>query len=147
VARQPRSLLPDGPYHVTCRGVEHRAVFADDSDRRDFLSLLQDVGERWDWTFHALCLMTSHYHLVLESTRAGLSDGMHRLNAVYAQRFNIRHDRWGHLFGDRFACRMIESEEHLHTACRYVIQNPVDAGLCDRAADWPWSYSRHGFGD
>ena len=69
---------------------------------------------------------------------------MHRVNGVYAATFNAKYDRSGHLFGDRFHTRPIESEEHLEAACRYVLNNPVRAGLCANPADWPWSGSRYG---
>ena len=93
---------------------------------------------------HALCLMTNHYHLVVETPRPQLSAGFHRLNGVYAQRFNNRHERRGHLFGDRFWSSVIDSEEYLAAVCRYVLGNPVRAGLCELSHDWPWTHSRFG---
>jgi putative transposase len=146
VARPLRSDLLDGIYHVTTRGVDGTAIVRDDDDRRVFLARVADVVPRFDWLVHALCLMNTHYHLVIETTRVALSNGMKRLNGRYAQSFNQRHARSGHLFGDRFWASLIESEEQLHAACLYVVYNPVRAGLCDRAEDWPWSRSRFGFG-
>jgi REP element-mobilizing transposase RayT len=142
MARHPRSLLPDGFFHVTARGVDGCPIFGDDDDRRRFLELVAEVVERWRWRCHALCLMPNHYHLVVESLRRDLSSGLHRLNGVYAQGFNHRHARTGHLFGDRFHARTIESEEYLVAACLYVVANPVRAGLCAEAEDWPWARSR-----
>lgn len=144
MARLPRSLLPDGMFHVTSRGVEQRDVFLDERDRLAFLGLLAEVTVRFRWTVHAVCLMTNHYHLVVEATRADLSGGLHRLNGAYAQRFNARRSRWGHLFGDRFWCKPIESEGQLATVCAYVVANPVRAGLCSKPSDWRWSHSRYG---
>ena len=69
---------------------------------------------------------------------------MQWLNGVYAQAFNGRHARCGHLFGERFRARVIRDEEHLYEACRYVVANPVRAGLCGQATDWPWSGTRYG---
>jgi putative transposase len=86
--------------------------------------------------------MTNHYHLVVEAFRQALSDGMQRLNGMYAQSFNTKHDRWGHLFGERFSCRPID-EDDLAVVCSYVLDNPVRAGICDRLADWPWGASRY----
>jgi putative transposase len=88
--------------------------------------------------------MTNHYHLVVEATLIMLSGGFHRLNGIYAQTFNLRHGRHGHLFGDRFWSATIESEEHLQDACRYVVFNPVRAGLCEQPEEWRWSASRYG---
>jgi REP element-mobilizing transposase RayT len=140
-----RTTLPDGYFHVFTRGVDETSVFVDAEDRRSFLGLLLAATRRSDWQFHTLCLMTTHYHFVLESARDRLSAGMQWLNGVYAQSFNKRHGRHGHLFGGRFGTRVIEDEEYLRQACDYVLLNPVRAGLCERAADWPWSASRYGF--
>jgi putative transposase len=144
VPRLLRTTLPDGYFHVISRGVDGCAIFGDDIDRRTFLVHLRTRTERHGWIVHALCLMTTHYHLVLHSTTIELSRGVQRLNGRYAQQFNQRHVRFGHLFADRFTSRAIESERHLHEACRYVIENPVRAGLCDVAEDWPWAHSRFG---
>jgi REP element-mobilizing transposase RayT len=89
--------------------------------------------------------MGTHYHVVLRSTMPSLAAGMHWLNGVYAQRFNRRYERYGHLFAGRYGSRVIEDEEYLARACEYVLLNPVRAGLCGAAADWPWSGSRSGF--
>jgi putative transposase len=144
VPRALRSDLPDGIYHVTTRGVDGTAIVRDDDDRRMFLVRLADVVSRFDWLVHALCLMNTHYHVVIETTRVSLSNGVKRLNGLYAQAFNDRHGRSGHLFGDRFWASLVESEEHLHAACSYVVYNPVRAELCDNPEDWPCSRSRFG---
>jgi len=83
--------------------------------------------------------MGTHYHLVLAASRERLSHGMRRLNGAYARRFNKRHGRRGHLFDERFASFAIEDDRHLGAAIDYVLQNPVKAGLCHDARDWPWS--------
>jgi putative transposase len=86
--------------------------------------------------------MPNHYHLVVDTTVESLSHGLHRLNGDLARSFNDRYERWGHLFGDRFATYVIRDEEHLYRACEYVLNNPVRAGLCEYAEDWPWSGRR-----
>jgi REP element-mobilizing transposase RayT len=83
--------------------------------------------------------MTTHYHLIVETDHASLSQGMRRLNGGYAQTFNERHDRRGHLFGDRYSVYAIDREDHFEKSCLYVLENPVRAGLCERPSDWPWS--------
>ncbi len=83
--------------------------------------------------------MSTHYHLVLEASRELLSDGMRRLNGVYAMRFNRRHGRKGHLFEQRFSAYVLLDECHLEAAQRYVLENPVRAGLCARTQDWQWA--------
>jgi REP element-mobilizing transposase RayT len=88
--------------------------------------------------------MTNHYHLVVDALRDELSAGCHRLNGVYAQTFNRRYRRKGHLFGDRFWSGLIEDDDELHDTCAYVLANPVRAGLCEQPTDWPWNGSRTG---
>jgi REP-associated tyrosine transposase len=145
MARQPRSLLPDGVYHVGTRGVDKCTVFVDDDDRLAFLRLLASVVEDYCWHMHTMCLMTNHYHLVVETEQWLLSLGMQRLNGRYAEDFNVKFKRTGHLWGDRFWARVVGDDEYLVEVCEYVLNNPVRAGLVARAADWRWSYSRYGF--
>jgi putative transposase len=142
VPRPLRSDLPNGFFHVTARGVAHARIFLDDDDRRQFLALLAGTVQRYHWDCFAFCLMTTHYHLVLETTRERLSRGVQRLNGRHAQAFNARHVRRGHLFGARFASWVIANEQHLGETCRYVLLNPVRAGLCRSPAEWRWSASR-----
>ena len=139
MARVPRSQLEDGVYHATARGTGGEAIFVDDLDRLDFLQLLSSTGSSFGWLCHAYCLMTTHYHLVLETTRSQLSLGMQQLNGQHARRFNRRHDRRGHLFEPRFSAYAIRDERYLEASCRYVLENPVRAGLCSSARDWRWS--------
>jgi putative transposase len=85
--------------------------------------------------------MDTHYHALVEARLDGLSAGCHLLNGRHAQRFNERHGRVGHLFGDRFHVRVLASEAHLAATRRYIRENPVRAGVCETADDWPWSGS------
>ena len=94
--------------------------------------------------FLAACVLSTHYHIVVQARRVRLSQAMHWLNLRYAHYFNRRYELFGHVFAERFSTRVLDSEERLIDACRYVLLNPVNAGLCERAEDWPWSYSRYG---
>lgn len=139
--RVNRSTLPDGFFHVVSRGVAGVRIYRDDLDRKRFVDLLRRCEKRYRWRCHAFCLMSTHYHLVAEARRKDLSAGLQLLNGRHAVAFNRRHGRYGHLFAERYAVRLIESEEYLYDACAYVLLNPVKARLCERAEDWPWSYS------
>jgi len=143
--RVPRSAFPDGLFHVSTRGVAKMPIYHDAGDRRRFLSLLLFAIDQYEWTCHAFCLMTNHYHLVLEATRTNLSDGMQVLNGDYAPGFNGKYRRWGHVFGDRFWSRSL-AEDELEQICIYVMMNPVRAGLCAEMHDWPWSACRFELG-
>jgi putative transposase len=133
--RQPRSYLDDGVYHVTGRATGGERLFLVDIDRVDFTDLFRSTAYGFNWLCRAYCLMGTHYHLILEASREALSAGMQRLNGVYAQRFNYRHDRRGRLFARRFAAYVVRDDRHLEAACRYVLENPVRAGLCERAEE------------
>jgi putative transposase len=137
-------VLPDGVFHVTTHGVDDLAIYRDDDDRRLFVRLFRAACAAYKWDAHAWCLMTTHYHFLLGATRENLSKGLHWLNGVYAQRFNRRHERTGHLFGDRFWSSVVEGEHHFPAAARYILLNPVRAGLCSVPEEWPWSGSRYG---
>jgi putative transposase len=124
---------------VTSRGVARAAIARDE---RDFLALkgqLTEATRKFGWLLFGYCLMPNHYHLILETERELLSAGMHRLNFLYAQRFNRRYDRAGHLFQNRFSSHVIDSDAYLIAAIAYVRDNPVRAGLCERGSDWPWA--------
>ena len=134
--------MAGGYYHVVSRGVERRAIFLDDRDRAEFVGLLERVVVARAWSCLAFCLMGNHYHLVVKTPEADLADGMQEINGRYAQDFNDRHRRDGHLFQGRYASLRIRREVHLLAAVRYVVRNPVQAGLCDDATEWQWSSHR-----
>jgi putative transposase len=134
--RIARKELPaEGIYHVTARSVHGQPLFVHDVDRLEFLSIFEAATRSAEWTCHAWCLMDTHYHLVLETSIEALSRAMHRLNTAYAQRFNRRHERRGHVFDSRYSAWVIRDEEHLRATCRYVLDNPERAGL---DTSWPW---------
>jgi putative transposase len=142
MARAPRLQVANAVYHVTARGNRGQAIFIEDRDRVQFMTLLTDVANKLRWRLHAYCLMTNHYHLVFETSELNLSSGMQRLNGRYAQWFNQRHDVEGHLFRGRFYAALVESNSHLLELVRYLALNPIRAGLCTNPGDWPWSSYR-----
>lgn len=139
MARPLRLEFPGALWHITSRGNEKRAIFKDSSDREELLGILARTVRRCRWQLHGYVLMGNHYHLLLETPEPNLSDGMHDLNGLYTQRFNRRHERVGHLFQGRFKGILIERESHLLEVTRYVVLNPVRAGLVETAANWTWS--------
>ena len=138
--RPLRSALPEyGIFHAVNRGGDHCAIYRDGSDRKTFLTMLGSVVAEWEWRCHAYCLMTTHYHLIVETEQPRLSRGMQMLNSRYARYFNRRYDRHGHLWGGRYTVYVIEGDDRLEASCQYVLNNPVQAGLCANPEDWPWS--------
>jgi len=114
----------------------------DDEDRRAFLDILAEVVERYRFLCYAYCLMGNHYHLLIETLEANLSRGMRQLNGVYTQRFNRRHKRSGHLFQGRYKAILVEKDTYLLEVARYIVLNPVRAGLVNRPGRWKWSSYR-----
>lgn len=142
MARPLRVQAAGAHYHVGARGIDKAPVFLSDEDHDRFLVLLDDVVARYGWRCHAYCLMPNHYHLALTTPEPNLGTGMGRLNQVYAQWFNHRHDRVGHLFEQRYWSRLIETESRFFAVARYIVDNPVRAGLAATADAYPWSSAR-----
>jgi REP element-mobilizing transposase RayT len=142
MARPLRLQFPGAVYHVTARGNARQCIFLDDHDRHRFIDLLAKEIEQQQWLCYAWCLMDNHYHLLFETPEANLVAGMRRLNQVYTQSFNRRHDRVGHLLQGRYKSIVVEKQSHLLELTRYVVLNPVRAGATQTAAQWPWSSYR-----
>ena len=142
MARKYRFEVPDGTFHIATRAVYQQRAFKEDDDRSDFMSILGEVVDVNGWRCKSYCLMGSHYHLVVQTPAPNLSRGMHLLNGKYAQRFNRRHQRRGHLFGERFFSVLVKTDSHLLSVLRYVARNPVAAGLCETPREWRWSSYR-----
>jgi REP element-mobilizing transposase RayT len=142
MARPLRIEFPGALYHVTSRGNAREPIFLDNADRQDFLGRLGEVVLSHRWHCHAYCLMSNHFHLLLETPEPSLSRGMRRLNGQYSQRFNRRHDRVGHGLQGRFKGILVERETHLLELARYVVLNPVRAGMVSSAEEYPWSSLR-----
>jgi len=120
MARPLRLEYEGTVYHITSRGNARASIFLDKDDRSRFLEVLADVVERYGWICHAYCLMTNHYHLLIETPDASLSHGMQLLNGVYTQWFNRRRDRVGHLLQGRFKAILVEKESHLLELVRKI---------------------------
>jgi len=142
MARPLRLEFPGALYHITSRGDRREDIYEDDEDRKLFLSVLEAVCEKYNWECHAYCLMNNHYHLLIETPDANLSIGMRQLNGVYTQKFNRNHGRVGHVFQGRYKSILVDKENHLLELCRYIVLNPVRAGITRSARDWPWSSYR-----
>jgi len=111
MARALRIQYPGAIHHVTSRGNERKRIFRTDADRRKFLELLAETIRRYGWLLSAWVLLENHFHLLLETPeRLTLSDGMQWLNATYAEWFNKKYKRVGHLFQGRFKGFLVEKD-------------------------------------
>jgi REP element-mobilizing transposase RayT len=104
--------------------------------------VLAEVIKQFNWTLHADCLMSNHYHLLVETPEGNLSKGMRQLNGVYTQRFNRRHGRVGHVFQGRYKGIIVQKESYLLDLARHIVLHPVRARMVRSANDWPWSNYR-----
>jgi len=137
-----RIEYPGAIYHITSRGNARQRIFEDDKDRASFLELLKSIINRYNWLCHAYCLMDNHYHLLIETPEGNLSQGMRQLNGIYTQRFNRKHTMVGHVFQGRFKAILVDKENYLLELCRYVVLNPVRAGIVKSPEKYKWSSYR-----
>ncbi|MEO0292705.1 MAG: transposase [candidate division WOR-3 bacterium] len=139
MSRPLRIEFSGAVYHITSRGNGKEDIFFDDSDRKLFLSIFWEVVKREKWICYAYCLMNNHYHLLIETPKPNLSEGMRQLNGNYAQKLNYKRKSVGHIFQDRFKSILVEKENYLLELCRYIVLNPVRAGLVEAPEEWEWS--------
>jgi REP element-mobilizing transposase RayT len=137
MARPLRLEFAGALYHVTARGNERRNIFLGniDGDRAAFLDVRAATCECFNWTCDAYCVMTNHYQVLVETPDANLSKGMRHLNGVYTQHVNRTHGRVGHLFQGRFNGIIVQREGYLLEPARYVVLNPVRAGMVRMPGD------------
>lgn len=142
MTRPLRLEFPGALYHLTARGDRQEDIFLDDADRQAFLDLLAKEVRQQRWRLYAYCLMSNHYHLLVETPEGNLVAGMRRLNGVYTQAFNRRHGRVGHVFQGRYKSILVDKDAYLLELARYIVLNPVRAQMVKRVEDWPWSSYR-----
>ncbi|PHS20065.1 MAG: addiction module toxin RelE [Kangiella sp.] len=142
MVRQARIEYSGALYHITSRGNAKQDIFVDDEDRLVFLETLRKARNRYNCIVYAYCLMDNHYHLLVETPDANLSQFMRQLNGVYTQKYNFSHSSTGHLFQGRFKSILVQEDLYLLELCRYIVLNPVRAGMVRSAKDWKWSSYR-----
>ncbi len=141
----PRSLRPElagGIHHVYARGAVRQSIFIDDLDRRRYLATVARVVRRMAWRCLSYCLMGNHMHLLIETPQPNLGRGMQRLHGTYAQSFNRRHEKSGHVFDARYKSTSVLNDIQLWVTVAYIACNPVQAGICKLPEEWPWSSHR-----
>jgi REP-associated tyrosine transposase len=142
MGRGLRIFEPGAYYHVAARGNNGQTILRDDLDCLDFLRWLSRIVFEQKWRVVTYCLMTNHYHLLMRPAEDGFAAGMQLLNCGHARRMNRKHGRTGHLFRNHYSWWPVESDEHLLETTRYIVLNPVRAGICKTPAEWRWSSYR-----
>jgi REP element-mobilizing transposase RayT len=136
MARPLRIEFPNELYHITSRGDRREAIYRDDEDRRQWLNILSQVCDCFNWVIHGYCQMTNHYHLLAETIDGNLSRDMRQLNGLYTQKFNNRYQESGHIFQGRYKAIIVQKESYLLELSRYVVFNPVRAKMVALPEDW-----------
>jgi REP element-mobilizing transposase RayT len=139
MARPLRIEYPGAFYHVTSRGNEQKDIFKSLRDREKFQEYLGTATTRYGAAIHAYCLMSNHYHLLLETPEGNLSQIMRHINGAYTTYFNVKRKRAGHLFQGRYKAILVEADEYLVELSRYIHLNPVRVGIVERPEQYRWS--------
>jgi len=139
LARQLRIEYPGALYHVTSRGNEKKDIFRSIKDRDKFLSYLSSAWERHGAVFHAYCLMSNHFHLMVETPLGNLSWIMKHINGSYTTYFNVKHKRAGHLLQGRYKAVLVQADAYAAELSRYIHLNPVRAKMVSTPEEYRWS--------
>ena len=142
MVRKKRIWYPGATYHVMNRGNRRLSIFADSSDYLQFMDFVLKVKEKYPFKIHALCLMTNHYHLVIETGNIELGVIMQRISSTYAENYNRRHNCTGHLFQGRYTACLINDERYFLEVNRYIHLNPVKANMVQEPQDYLYSSYR-----
>jgi len=126
-------------YHVTSRGDRRKTIYRDEFDRVNWLEILGQSCDRYNFLIHSFCQMGNHYHLLVETPEPNLAQGMRHLNGTYTQYFNRRHHLVGHLFQGRYNAIVVEKEDYLLAVARYTVLNPLRAQIVASLDEWDWS--------
>jgi len=139
MTRPLRIAYPGAFYHITTRGNEKKDIYKSDRDRKKFLAYLESATERYGARIHVYCLMSNHYHLLMETPDGNLSEIMRHINGAYTNYYNIKRGRSGHLFQGRYRALLVEVDEYAEELSRYIHLNPVKAGIAEKPEDYIWS--------
>lgn len=142
MARPLRILYPDAWYHVMNRGRSRTQIFRVPEDYFAFVELLKDASAMWKVRIAAYCLMSNHYHLLVQTPEANLSRCMRHINGLYTQYFNRKYKNDGQLFRGRYRSIVIDGDSYLLELVRYIHRNPLQAGLVRRLEDYRWNSHR-----
>lgn len=142
MSRRAREKSEQNIYHVMLRGINRQQIFMDEEDNRHFLKVLCQCRELSGFSLFAYCLMGNHVHLLLQTGKEPLELVMKRIGTRYAIWYNSKYERVGHLFQDRYKSEAVQDEAYFVAVLRYILYNPVKAGICGKATDYALSSAR-----
>ena len=137
--RKARQKSDSGIYHIIMRGINRQVIFNEDEDCHRFLQTLKFYKEISGFKLYAYCIMSNHIHLLLEVGPEPLEQIMRRICGKFVYWYNLKYDRVGYLFQDRFKSEPVENDASFLTVLRYIHQNPLKAGIVESLKQYPWS--------
>ena len=137
--RQARRKSESGIYHIMLRGINKQQIFEDSEDCEKFLQILNDCKAVSEYKLFAYCLMGNHIHILIQEDTESIEQVMKRISTRFVYWYNIKYQRIGHLFQDRFKSEPVEDDAYFMTVIRYIHQNPLKAGLCKNICDYKYS--------
>ncbi len=140
--RSARKVSSTGIYHAMLRGINQQDIFEDKEDFIRFLTVIRECKDISGFELYAYCLMTNHVHFLIKTVEEPLEMIFKRIGSRYVYWYNLKYQRSGHLFQDRYKSEIVENESYFLTALRYIIQNPMKAGIEDAPGIYPWSSYR-----
>ena len=145
--RKARIESKSGIYHIMLRGINRQQIFEDDEDFEKFLWVMKDVKQLSRFKLYGYCLMGNHIHLLLKPENEPLELIFRRIGSKYVYWYNLKYQRTGHLFQDRFKSEPVESISSFFVVLRYIHQNPVKANICDNIENYKFSSYREYISD
>ena len=141
--RRSRKQIESNIYHIMLRGNERKNIFSDEEDKQRIIDTILKVKKDGEFSLYAFCVMDNHLHIVLKEGSSTLARTLKQIGTSYAYYYNHKHKRVGHVFQDRFKSEGIRDDGQWLEVIRYIHNNPVKAGIVERAADYPWSSYRY----
>ena len=140
--RQARKKSESGIYHVMLRGINQQQIFEDEEDYEKYLQILRECKAVSGFKLFAYCLMGNHIHLLIKPEQEPLEQVFKRIGGRYVYWYNVKYQRVGHLFQDRFKSEPVEDDSYFLTVIRYIHQNPVKAAICKEIEEYKYSSYR-----
>jgi REP element-mobilizing transposase RayT len=134
--RQAREKSSSGIYHIMLRGINRQDIFHDEEDKMRFIETLKNYKSICEYKVYGYCLMSNHIHLLIKEGKETISQAMKRIGASYVYWCNMKYERYGHLFQDRYKSEKVEDDKYLLVVLRYIHQNPIKAGIVEEAAKY-----------
>ncbi len=137
--RTARGKSMSGIYHIMLRGIYKQIIFEDDEDMRKFIEVMSKYKHISNFELYGYCLMDNHIHLLIKESAEPISMIIKRLSSSFVYWYNRKYERCGHLFQERYKSEAVENETYFLTVLRYIHQNPIKAGLSQKAEEYKWS--------